>query len=479
MCRTAPLRSRASGRASTTVIRVLCCVAFCLLLGRQRAAAQAPKFTKNDYSLDLFTSPVLGGGRIVGMGGAHTAIATGIDGAVFNPAGYAERYEKEIDWFAFDITGGLALSGVFTNNDFDNNGARSSGNSNTYQLTLGTRVQTSYLGAGLTWLQRRYNLKAEDQRSFDVVLDTWRTGAGYSFLNGGLVAGVTLSIYKFAVAGSSGGGDPLTSPVTPFRVNKDPTGYTAFGAEFGVLVRPAGKRYRLGFVGRTAASGKLDAKKKVTDEDGVRRAQGLVLPSDIHVPWELTFGLAYQFGERRTNTPWRNTRQLREGLAAQIADGSYQMPERYHEAPYESLPDDPEKALDVAMANYREAERRFRRHQPRKYVLLAADVIAYGKSANAHGIDAFLNQTPERSGQRISYGVRLGVESEVWPDRVKVRGGTYLEPSRFARSYYRPHATTGFDVRLFDFWRWSARGTATVDLAPRYFNWGIAFGLWW
>jgi hypothetical protein len=62
---------------------------------------------------------------------------------------------------------------------------------------------------------------------------------------------------------------------------------------------------------------------------------------------------------------------------------------------------------------------------------------------------------------------------------MKVRGGTYLEPSRFSGSYYRPHATTGFDVRLFDVWRWSVRGTCTADLAPRYFNWGIAFGLWW
>jgi len=199
----------------------------------------------------------------------------------------------------------------------------------------------------------------------------------------------------------------------------------------------------------------------------------------VNVPWELTFGVAYQFGERRTNTPWRNTTQLRKDLAAQIADGTYRQPERHGERPYEELPSDPERALDVALANDRESERRFRRHQPRRYVLLSADVIASGKSPDAHGIDAFLNQTPERSGQKISWGVRVGVESELWPDRVKVRGGTYLEPSRFRRSFYRPHATTGFDVRLFDLWRWSVRGTGTVDLAPRYFNWGIAFGLWW
>jgi hypothetical protein len=83
------------------------------------------------------------------------------------------------------------------------------------------------------------------------------------------------------------------------------------------------------------------------------------------------------------------------------------------------------------------------------------------------------------SGDKISFGARIGVESEVMQDRLKVRGGSYIEPSRTQRKYYRPHATVGADVRLFDLWRWSARGTATLDLAPRYFNWGIAFGFWW
>jgi hypothetical protein len=75
-------------------------------------------------------------------------------------------------------------------------------------------------------------------------------------------------------------------------------------------------------------------------------------------------------------------------------------------------------------------------------------------------------------------GVRFGVESEILQNRMKVRGGSYLEPSRFQRSYYRPHGTLGFDVRLFDLWRWSFRGTATVDLAPRFFDWGAAIGIW-
>jgi len=106
------------------------------------SARAQPKqsFTNNDFSIDLVTGPLLGGGRIVGMAGAYTAIASGIDGAVFNPAGYAERYEKEIDWFAWDVTGGAWLSLVFKRNDFDNNGASNNPSGQTYQATLGGRL---------------------------------------------------------------------------------------------------------------------------------------------------------------------------------------------------------------------------------------------------------------------------------------------------------------------------------------------------
>lgn len=432
--------------------------------GRARAQDARPEFTNNDFSIDLVTGPLLGGGRIVGMAGAYSAIASGIDGAVFNPAGYAERYEKEIDWFAWDVTGGLWLGLVFKRNDFDNNGQASNNNGQTYQAMLGGRLQFSYFGTGVNWLGRLYQLRDAQGREFDVTLQTIRTGAGYSFLNGGLVAGFTVSTYALEISGE--GAD-------------EPVRFNGYGGELGVLVRPARERYRLGFVARTPVSATLVNPEDADQTNGVRRALGLVLPNEVHVPWELSLGFAYQFGERRTNTPWRNTRQLRSDLLRQILDRTYEPPDTYGEAPYQKLPADPRKALDVAMATYREGERRFRRHQPRRYVLLSADLIAYGKTSNGHGIEAFLNQSPETSGQKVSYGARVGVESEVWPDRVKVRAGTYLEPSRFRRTYYRVHGTAGFDVRLFDIWRWSVRGTGTVDLAPRYFNWGIAFGLWW
>jgi hypothetical protein len=428
-----------------------------------RAEAQ---LTSNDYNIDLFTGPVLGASRIIGMGGAHTAIASGIDGASYNPAGYAERVEKEINFFAFDITAGLQLGGLFRNNDIENNGKRSLRGADTIQAGLGMRFQLGHTGIGSSALARIYTVKDATGRSiFDLMLTTVRVGGGYALFGGDVVVGGAMVFTAF--------------DLNPAGTNRTLVGLRGFGAEVGALYRPARQRYRVGATFHSPISSRTRNDASEVGTDGLRRAENLVLPSGVHVPWEIDVGFAYQFGERRSNVPWRNTRELRRELREQIRSGSYVYPPTYGEQRYQVLPDDLEKAVDVAVENYRESERRFRRHQPRRYVLLAADVLFYGKTPNGQSMSAFLLQQPEVSGDKVSFGARVGAESEVMQDRLKVRAGSYLEPSRTKRKYYRPHATLGIEARLFDLWRWSARGTATIDVAPRYFNWGVAFGLWW
>lgn len=448
-----------------------------LLFGLFAPALASAQYKTNNYNIDLFTSPVLGPGRIVGMGGAHVAIATGIDGAVYNPVGYAERAEKEIKFFAFDITGGIWLGGLFRNYDFDNNGGRRITSADTLQLTLGTRFQFAQFGIGTSGLLRLYRLKdASGTAVSDVGVLTVRAGAGYAFLDGGLVIGAAMVYQAFDISkvGSEGRFD-----LSRLSSSQSLVSFSGYGAEVGALMRPKRERYRAGAVFRTPIQSKATHDETITDPDGLERAQGFVVPSGVHVPWEIDLGFAYQFGERRANVPWRNTRQLRRELKAQILNGTYEPPPTYGEAPYPPLPADVEKAVDAAIENYNEGERRLRRHQPRRYVLLAADFLIYGKTPNGQSISGFLSQRPETSGDKTAFSLRIGAESEVWQDRMKVRLGTYLEPSRVDRKYYRPHGTLGVEARLFDFWGWSARATATVDGAPRYFNWGLAVGLWW
>ncbi len=439
-------------------------VVLCLCFGLGSEVA-AQGFKTNDYAIDLFTGPVVAGGRIRGMAGAYTAIGSGIDGSLFNPAGYAERVESEIHWWEWEITGSLSLGGIFRNNDFDNNGRDDLGSADVISVGFGGRLQFGHFGTGASALGQTFTLKDEQGRAYaDVVLTNLRYGAAYSFLGGGLVLGATLRGVILDVDRSISG-ENLVS-------------FGGLGAEVGALIRPAMKRYRVGAVLRTPLQSRPTTDSQIEVVDGLRTAQGLVLPSRVQVPWEVDVGFAYQFGERRANVPWRETTGIRKNLSKQVESGSYLPPPLYDGPAYPALPSDPRGALRQAIANDRDAERRLIRNQPRRYVLVSADFILYGRTRNGQGLTSFLTQVPETSGARNSFGLRVGFESEILQNRMKIRGGSYLEPSRFQRSYYRPHGTAGFDVRLFDLWKWSFRATATVDVAPRFFDWGAAIGMW-
>jgi len=91
-----------------------------------------------------------------------------------------------------------------------------------------------------------------------------------------------------------------------------------------------------------------------------------------------------------------------------------------------------------------------------------------------------------RSGQKTVVSPRLGVESGVIPDWLKLRAGTYLEPTRFEDSHARMHVTAGFDLRLaiwrvFGLWPddYMWRLGFGLDVAERYSTWGITLAGWY
>ena len=58
---------------------------------------------------------------------------------------------------------------------------------------------------------------------------------------------------------------------------------------------------------------------------------------------------------------------------------------------------------------------------------------------------------------------------------VAVRGGTYVEPSRFEPTA-RIHGTAGVDLRVPLVWDW--RLSITIDGATQYLNGGLGLGFW-
>lgn len=108
-----------------------------------------------------------------------------------------------------------------------------------------------------------------------------------------------------------------------------------------------------------------------------------------------------------------------------------------------------------------------------------------GHRARDLSVESFLLQQVERSGRWVTVQPRLGVEVEPFENRLQVRAGTDLEPSRFSKEIVRAHGTAGLDLRLIE---WSVLGLfdddtawrvgAFVDGAQRYLSMGLTAGVW-
>ncbi|MGE0867722.1 MAG: hypothetical protein AB7P03_04110 [Kofleriaceae bacterium] len=118
---------------------------------------------------------------------------------------------------------------------------------------------------------------------------------------------------------------------------------------------------------------------------------------------------------------------------------------------------------------------------------VAADVVITGSTTDGHSVEAFALQQLQRSGRHVALSVRGGAEYEWLPGRLRLRAGSYWEPSRFERlTGYRDtggrlHATFGAEVRVFAFNLWGPRRgrlSFTGDVAPRYRNIAVSIGFW-
>lgn len=76
------------------------------------------------------------------------------------------------------------------------------------------------------------------------------------------------------------------------------------------------------------------------------------------------------------------------------------------------------------------------------------DVVLYGPVADGIALAPMMEGTLVSRGQTVSVSPRLGGEYEVWPTRLRVRGGTYIEPSRTEGRDPRWHVTGGAELRV-------------------------------
>lgn len=194
--------------------------------------------------------------------------------------------------------------------------------------------------------------------------------------------------------------------------------------EGGVVWLPKGQRFRLAFSGGLPIhTGQLQFSNCDPND-----CYGYILPSDAIVPWEATLGGAYQFAHsawnERVNETFRDERQL----------------------------------------------------------TIAIDMAFTGAVPNGYGMEAFAAKQLQQSGRSTVVTPRLGLESEVIPGWLRLRAGTYLEPSRFPETDARWHATGGFEVRVVAFrllgQERRVQVSGAADVASRYQNVGFSIGFW-
>jgi hypothetical protein len=114
--------------------------------------------------------------------------------------------------------------------------------------------------------------------------------------------------------------------------------------------------------------------------------------------------------------------------------------------------------------------------------LVASDLLFTASSENAVGIESVLAQKMQPVGTHDTTSVRLGSELETLPGRLRLRLGSYYEPSNYEGVQSRTHLTGGFEVRMFHTSLWGEYDwslTYTVDSARDYLNMFVALGFWY
>jgi hypothetical protein len=286
------------------------------------------------------------------------------------------------------------------------------------------------------------------------------------------------------------------------------------GAEVGALVRPNNECFRLGAAFRSSVTTAPHAGSGVQpDAQGDRIVGGgpgqipaLWLPNSVTLPWDLNAGFALMLGPKTFNPVWYHDQ---EGLASfrRVLQGRRERRRSQARAWVEharregrdedslraalQAEDDRQTALeDAALAlqeySLRSELKRRNAQRSRAYVLISSSVVLTGPVHDAVGVESFLGRVVNRSGQRVVLSPRLGVETETVPNWMRVRAGTYGEPSRSEFGRARVHGTLGMEVKVFPwnvFGLWDDdaqwRISGSLDVAKRYLGWGVAIGNWY
>ncbi len=401
------------------------------------------------------------------MGGAYSALAEGAEGIPFNAAAASQRYPYSTTRTDYDLTAGITFPSSIERTDFDNNGRVGFGYRNFVFATLGGTLQHDHFGMGTVISVQNYSLGNPSDNPF---------------LGSTTVRGLNIRVFKIDAVASYGffddqlhlGGGLRGAFFTASEVGERLLfGTYGLGAQAGALWTPHSWPLRLGGTVRSPVIGSFSATPDVsTDSAGDRLLGRFYLPTGVDLPWEAEWGVAFHLGDRPINIPW-------------IDENYVGGPDV--EAERRIRPGGPgeEPSLEPTKLAARRILKRRYRQIARDKVLISFSMLATGPTSRAVGVESMLTQVVDRSGQRATVAIRGGAETELLPNRLQLRVGSYMEPTRFRESSPRVHGTAGFEVRVIEWTLFglfpednSFRISGAVDAARDYFGWSLGIGAW-
>ncbi|MBF5041625.1 hypothetical protein FGE12_04440 [Aggregicoccus sp. 17bor-14] len=368
----------------------------------------------------------MGSSRVVGLGGAYVGIAEGAEGFNSNVASVAHRAAKlDRDWdWGFTLSW---LAVPFTNpehKDLDNDGQPDDALEQR-QLLGGVQLQYRGYGLGFTVRNSHAAFCAVQGCGSEGRIDTSLTT---SLLAGGFALGQDDFLMAFGIYAAE----------ARFGYLGETWRYGGTGLAFDFLFRPHGRSYRVGAAVRPEVVGKWRPRS-----GQVPFIAGQQLFSAVVTPGLYSFGASWRLGEGK-----ERYNRLSPAARRQLA------------AEGEETPEDADPT------------------QPPGRWMLSAQLDVIDGVDQALGLSAFTQTGAQDSvGSSLLLQPRFGVEHETLVNRLRLRLGTFVEPSPFKDSSPRPHLTGGFEVFVLRYWEdWSV--TASFDVARRFTNLGLSVGFW-
>jgi hypothetical protein len=480
-------------------------VALLLLLRTAPSSAGGPigangqPIKTSDYSLDLFQGPLFAGSRVTSLAGAYVAIAEDVDGDLQNPAAPAVRPFFSYTHFDYWLGFGVTFPADLAHMDFFNSGSKTHipnpPNSFVF-FTPAVNLQWGEFGVGLNLAIQQYALSDPEEgkhRGITATIPTVHLQFAQGFEHNQLVLGGGIRFITMTV----------NSPDSKDHLFKS----SGPGFEFGAVWKPEWLPLRLGVAYRTPIITQATySDQLLPNANGdlvIHKSDGtdLYLPKSVSSPWDLNFGFAVQIFGRPINPRWRQNDELVTRLNLEYEIGELDRRQAHQKArssartSAERAAIDREYQRDEAVAA-RELEyqlllqKRLTEQEltamNRQYLQVAASMVVSGPVVDAVGVESLVSQSVNRSGQRTVLSPRVGIEASVLPRFLKLRAGSYIEPSRFEGGHARGHVTAGLDLKLavwnvFGLWpdNYMWRLGLGGDGARDYYTWGLTIAGWY